>query len=295
MDYIVGNTGLNTYYKASEKYPVFITAKDFEGNGSFAAVPSSFLPDQKGEMKEFPVFGRDDMVKQLISTRKKFTNYKSFAAATMDDIFTAEQLKGALRLSANTSTSCFIRNEGNGTFTMIPLPVQAQISALNGMTVDDFDGDGNLDVVINGNDFGTEVATGRYDALNGLYLKGDGKGGFKPLSILKSGIYLPGNGKALVKLLGNKGSYNLVSSENKGPLKVFQLKKPVKSWRANAFDESATITSNTGSVTKHEFTYGASFLSQSSRFLLLNSNTESVTVTSTDGKTRSIDLNTILK
>ena len=38
-DYIVGNTGLNTFYKASEKYPVYITAKDFDKNGSFDAFP----------------------------------------------------------------------------------------------------------------------------------------------------------------------------------------------------------------------------------------------------------------
>ncbi len=63
------------------------------------------------------------------------------------------------------------------------------------MAVDDFDGDGNLDVIINGNDWGTEVTVGRYDALNGLLLSGDGKGNFTPLSILESGIYIPGNGK----------------------------------------------------------------------------------------------------
>jgi len=44
------------------------------------------------------------------------------------------------------------------------------------MQVDDYDGDGNLDILMNGNDYGTEVSVGRYDALNGLLLKGNGKG-----------------------------------------------------------------------------------------------------------------------
>lgn len=61
------------------------------------------------------------------------------------------------------------------------------------MLVGDYDSDGNLDVLINGNDYGTEVTVGRYDALNGLLLKGDGKGGFKPLTILESGIFIPLN------------------------------------------------------------------------------------------------------
>jgi hypothetical protein len=75
---------------------------------------------------------------------------------------------------------------------------------LDGIVVDDFDGDGNLDVALNGNDYGTEVSTGRYDAFNGLMLKGDGKGGFKPLSIMQSGIYIPGDGKGFVKLQSAK-------------------------------------------------------------------------------------------
>ena len=65
------------------------------------------------------------------------------------------------------------------------------------MAVDDFDGDGNADIVLNTNDYGTDVTVGRYDALNGLMLKGDGKGDFVPQTILQSGIFIPGNGKAL--------------------------------------------------------------------------------------------------
>jgi len=72
---------------------------------------------------------------------------------------------------------------------------------INGMVVDDFDGDGNLDLLINGNDYGTSIGIGRYDAFNGLLLKGDGAGGFIPLSMLQSGINIPGNGKALLNSL----------------------------------------------------------------------------------------------
>ena len=108
---------------------------------------------------------------------------------------------------------------------MQQLPTQAQLSTLCGMSVADFDGDGNLDVVINGNDYGTEVGTGRYDALNGLMMKGDGKGNFTPLSIMQSGIYIPGNGKSLVQLRNNKNECLLAAAENRGPLRVFKLKQ----------------------------------------------------------------------
>jgi hypothetical protein len=142
----------------------------------------------------------------------------------MDQLFTPGQLEGALKLNANNFNSSFCRNEGNGKFTLIPLPFKAQLSALNGMVADDFDGDGNLDVAINTNDYGTDVSIGRYDALNGLLLKGDGKGNFFPQSILQSGIFIPGNGKALIKLRGRNDSYLLAASQNRGPLKIFELK-----------------------------------------------------------------------
>jgi hypothetical protein len=288
MDYIVGNVGENTLYKATEQYPVFITAKDFDNKGSFDAIPSIFLPDVNGKKQEFPAIGREDLLKQMISEKKKFTNYKSYAVATMKDVLSPEQMKGALRVMANTSESVFLRNDGNGKFTMIPLPKQAQVSALNGMLVDDFDGDGNLDVLINGNDFGTDISIGRYDALNGLLLKGDGKGNFTPQSIMQSGIYIPGDGKALVKLKDNKGNYMVAASQNRGPMKIYQLNNKVKNIPLQEGDISAVITAKEGTKTKQEFYYGSSFLSQSGRFLTVADDTKTVQILNNKGQTRSL-------
>ena len=198
IDYIVGNVGLNSFYKASNQYPVRVYGKDFDNNGIYDVIPSLYLADQTGKMQEFPAEGRDELLKQITVMRKKFPTYKSFAVATMKEVLSADERKDALILEANQFKSCFVRNDGSGKFSLHPLPVSAQLSVLNGMSVGDFDGDGNLDVAISGNDYGTEVGSGRYDAMNGLMLKGDGQGDFKAQSILQSGLYIPGNGKALV-------------------------------------------------------------------------------------------------
>lgn len=291
IDYIVGNTGLNTFYKATDKYPVYITAKDFDNNGSYDAIPSVYLKDQDGEMKEFPAQTRDDIVKQMIGMRVKFQNYKSFAVATMDSVITPEMRKGAIRLKANILQSCYLQNNGNGKFTMVPLPIEAQTSQLDGMVVDDFDGDGNLDVAISGNDYGTEVSTGRYDAFNGLMLKGDGKGHFKPLSIQQSGIYIPGDGKALVKLRGAKGNYLLAATQNKDVMKIFELKRAVHTIALKPLDMFATIKYKNGKTGKEEFYNGTSFLSQSGRFFNTDQTMQSVTITDSNGHVRNILLN----
>jgi ASPIC and UnbV/FG-GAP-like repeat len=290
-DYIVGNVGLNTLYQPSDQYPVYCTANDFNNNGAYEVIPSLFLKDQKGELKEFPANGRDDIIERMPALKKRFDDYGKFAGATMDDIFPADKRKGAIRLKANMLQSCYVRNDGGGKFTMIPLPKAAQVSALNGMVADDFDGDGNLDVLINGNDFGTDVSIGRYDALNGLLLKGDGQGGFLPLSILQSGICIPGNGKALVKLRSSAGNYLVASSQYKGPLKLFSLKKTMQSVKINADDISAVINFKNGQIQKEEFYYGSGFLSQSSRFLAIDKNVTAVQITDSKGKVRKISFN----
>jgi len=288
MDYIVGNVGLNTFYKASDQFPVYITAKDFDGNGNFDAIPSLFIKDKDGVMKEFPANTRDDIVKQMISMRRKFQNYNSYATATMDKVVTPEMRQGAVRVKANRMQSCYIQNNGNGKFTMTPLPLEAQTSQLDGMVVDDFDGDGNLDIAISGNDFGTEVGTGRYDAFNGLILKGDGNGHFKPLSLQQSGMYIPGDGKALVKLRGANGAYLLAASQNKDALKIFELKKGVETIKLQPMDMFAIIKYKNGRISKQEFYYGDSFLSQSGRFMKVDSTMASVTITDSFGHVRTV-------
>jgi hypothetical protein len=288
IDYVVGNVGLNTFYRASHEQPVRVYGKDFDNNGIYDMVMSLYLPDQKGHMREFPAMGREDLLKQMNSMRKKFPSYRSFATATMDEVLTPEQRKGATILEANQLRSCLFRNDGGGKFTLMPLPAQAQFSLIDGMVADDVDGDGNLDLVVNANDYGTEVGTGRYDAMNGLVLKGDGKGQFTPLSILESGVYFPGNGKALVKLRGAAGNYLLVAGQNRGPLKVLRMNN--KPWIVPVRDSetSARIYYKNGAERKEEFYEGASFLSQSGRFLSLDNDVRYVEIQDQHGASRKV-------
>jgi hypothetical protein len=278
IDYVVGNLGRNSYFRADEKMPVAITAADFDKNGTLDAIPSLYLPDREGKKKEFPEPTRDDLVKQMVSMRTIFQNYKLYATAGMDKVLTAEQQKSALRVEANYFSSSYLRNDGAGKFTVSNLPVEAQLSVLNGMVVEDFDNDGNLDIVINGNDYGTEVSVGRYDALNGLFLKGDGKGGFRPLTILQSGIYLPGNGKAMVRLSNAKGHTLLAASENRGPLKIYESKQPNKMIPVTAADMAALIKFKNGTIRHQELYHGSSFLSQSTRSISVSPLVESVEI-----------------
>ena len=294
IDYIAGNLGLNSFFRASDTRPVKIYAKDFDGNGSFDAIPSLFLLNnlqKDAAWYEFPAHGRDDMIKQILGTRRDFQNYKSYAMATMDKILPEAKRKEAIKLSANFMSSAYLQNEGNGHFTIKPLPLMAQLSVLNGMVTDDFDGDGNLDIAFTTNDYGTDPTLGRYDALNGLVLQGDGKGGFTPLPILESGIFISGNGKGLVKLKSAGNNYLLVSTQNNGPVQVFKNRQAVKMIPAAADDAFAVFTFKDGKKQKVECYYGVSFLSQSSRFFSVPGNVKLCSITDTKGKARDVLIN----
>jgi hypothetical protein len=290
MDYIVGNLGENSFYRASNEFPVSIYGKDFDKNNSYDAIVTLYLKNQHGVKKEFPAENRDDIVEQLPTLKKKFLTYKSFGEAEFKDIFSKDELKDALVLHANNFKSCLLKNKGNGKFEMIPLPVAAQLAPLYGMVADDFNGDGNLDVAICGNDFGTEVTNGRYDALNGLVLLGDGKGNFTPQTILQSGLFIPGDAKAMVKLKGSNNTYLLAATQNRGPLKIFSHKPtnqqliPLK-----PDDKFIRVTLANGQVRKEEIYHGSSFLSQSSLFTVRNPSIKKIEIVNNRGETRIAD------
>ena len=233
---------------------------------------------------------RDDMTKQIISFKAKYQNYKSYATVPFSEMFSKDDMKDALILQANDFNNSYIKNEGGGKFTMNTLPLSTQYSCINGMLAEDFDGDGNLDILINGNDYGTEVAVGRYDACNGIFLKGNGKWGFSPESILQSGWFVPGNGKALIKLRNPGGKVLVAASQNKGPLKVFSLRKNIITIELKPLDVSARIIYKNGKSRMANIDYGSSFLSQSGRFLNIDSGVSSIEIKNSAGNIRTIKM-----
>lgn len=269
IDFIAGNEGLNTPLQADARHPIGIYAKDFDQNGTYDAVPTVFWPDSGGVLREFPVDSRDRMIKQLYGMRRQFPTYKSYASATIHDLFTPEQLKGALQYHATELRSCYLENLGHDKFKVIPLPMKAQVAPLFGMVAEDVDEDGNLDLVCTGNDYGNRVLVGRLDALYGLVLKGDGSGHFHAQSLLKSGIYIPGDGKSLVRLLGKAHQSLLAASQNQGPLKVFALNRNRPAYQAQPQDAYVMFHFKDGRVQRQDLDYGSSFQSASGRFVSL--------------------------
>ncbi|MEO6548760.1 MAG: VCBS repeat-containing protein [Ferruginibacter sp.] len=288
IDYIAGNLGKNSFYRATDDHPVRIYAKDFDKNQSLDIITTIYLPDEKGKLKEFPAQTRDDQVEQIPALKKKFLTYKEFGNATITDIFDNGDLNGALKLQANHFENSYVENLGNGKFQLHPLPVMAQIAPLYAMVVDDFNHDGNIDVAINGNDYGTEPGNGRYDGFNGLVMLGDGKGGFKTLSIEQSGIFIPGDGRALIKCRSSDNGYLLAASQNNGPVKIFSAKAKQKIIPLLPNDSYWIYTLKNDKKRKEERYTGSSFLSQSTSFVTIDNTISSIEITNKKGEKRRV-------
>ncbi|WPP53471.1 VCBS repeat-containing protein [Catalinimonas niigatensis] len=291
-DYIAGNLGLNTPNRASEEQPLSIYAKDFDNNEGYDAVLFKYIKNKEGAAQSYPVHSRDDMISQMVVMKRNFPFYKNYGRATLDSVFTAEQLEEAVVYHATHMESSYVENLGNGKFKIRPLPMEAQIAPLYGMLAQDIDKDGLLDILAVGNDYGTDVATGRYDALNGLYLKGDGKGNFQAVELMSSGWYVPGDAKALAELRGKNGESIYLTTQNQDSLLVMTEKQlsqsPIVS--LEPLDAWAEAEMADGSRCRMEFYYGATYLSQSTRKLKLSPQIVSLTIYNFNGESRKLDL-----
>ncbi len=207
-DFIVGNLGLNYKYKASKEEPFEVYCDDFDGNGKLDIVLSYY---EHGI--SFPVRGRSCSSEQIPSLKEKFPSYEEFGNSNLTNIY-GESLKTAFNLKAKTFSSAYIENLGGGKFNIKPLPKIAQISSINDILIDDYDNDGNKDLLISGNLYTSEIETPRNDAGTGLFLKGNGKGRFTPVSIKESGFFTPNDVKDLKKIQIGDKQIILVANNN---------------------------------------------------------------------------------
>ena len=297
IDYVAGNLGLNSSFKASPAEPVTIFASDLDGSGGLDPMIFGYMKAEDGTKKPFPVHTRDDMISQLISIRHRYPTYKTYGRASMDDLLSKQDQENAIKLMANDFHSSYIENKGNGKFSIKPLPLEAQVAPVYGMVGDDVDGDGNLDLLLIGNDYGMEPISGRHDAFIGLCLVGDGKGNFSSMPLAKSGFIVKGDAKGLATVHTANGEDVLLATQNQDSLLVFRNTRRMEgdgtNWiKLNPDDFFADIMYKDNRKRRVEFYYGSTYLAQSSRSLALDKEIVKVVITDFKGNKREV-LNTL--
>jgi enediyne biosynthesis protein E4 len=194
-DLVIGNQGLNTQCRASEKEPAELYYKDFDDNGSVDPIFCFYIGG-----RSYPYVTRDELLDQMSIMRTRFKDYKSYADATLTDIFTPEELQGATHLQANyLQTALFIQGT-DGKFQEKPLPLEAQTSPVFTITSLDYDEDGNDDLLLCGNINKARLRFGKYAANYGVLLKGEGNGNFTYVPQRISGLQLRGDVRSVVRI-----------------------------------------------------------------------------------------------
>jgi len=270
-DYIAGNFGQNIYFKCSDAEPVTLYAKDFDGNGLYDPFISCMLRDSTGERHEYFYHTRDDMVKQLVMIRQKFQTYGQFGAATVDKVFSQEELKGAQILKANWMYTSMVENLGKGKFRITALPVEAQLAPVYGLLPYDVDRDGFEDLMMVGNDYGMELLQGRADALNGQVLHNERGNGFRPLTMPVSGFHVPGDARALGRIISGNREL-IMATQNRDSVRIFSIPGAAeqKVVRVSPSETFAVITLEDGSTFRKEFRHGSTFVTQDSRSIVFD-------------------------
>ncbi len=284
MDYVAGNLGLNTQYKVSQNEPMRIIAKDFDMNGSLDPVCTYYV-----QGKSYPIYHRNLLLEQIPSLKNRFKTYESYARATIDDIFPAGSLKDAYIRDCRFFESAYIENLGNGSFRIHPLPVEAQISPVFGILSGDYNNDGNMDVVLTGNSYSSNIYTGQYDASIGLFLAGNGKGDFSPVPGRESGFFVSGDAKGMAELTMKDGSSLLLIAQNADSLRAVKSIGPRQNIiKLENDDVKAELTFKNGAKEYREFYYGSGYLSGSSRVCKVPPGVVSIIFTSYKGDSRRI-------
>ena len=216
IDFIVGNHGLNSRFKASVDEPISCYINDFDNNGSIEQIVSIY-----NEGKSYPLVLRHDLIKQLPHLKKKYVYYNNYKGQTIKDIFTTEELKNSIVHEVTMLESVMLINNGKGLFKIKPLPKETQFAPIYGISVSDFDKDGVMDLVLGGNLYNVKPEIGSYDASYGQFLKGNGNGDFTVYSMGESGLFLDGEIRDL-KIIKHKQNNLLLVSKNNSTVDFYQ-------------------------------------------------------------------------
>jgi hypothetical protein len=213
LDLVAGNIGLGFPYRPTAAEPFELYVADFDADGSIDAVPAYH---EDGRL--LPWYGRTRMDRAVDGIEERYPTYDAFAGETLDGILGSASLRSATRLTVTALATTYLENAGGGRFIARPLPRAAQVSAVTGIVTADFDGDGALDLVIAGNLDGLDESVPRLDGGAGLFLRGDGQGGFEPVQPHASGLWLTGEVVRLVSVRIGGGRAALVAALGNGRL-----------------------------------------------------------------------------
>ncbi|MCB0636223.1 MAG: VCBS repeat-containing protein [Lewinella sp.] len=287
-DYAVGNVGRNTYFRSSPAHPLRLHYADFDQNGAVDPIYSIFEEDDY-----YPLAALDLLTTQLPVLKKQILHYHTYARSNTDEVLGILNAPDMQTLICEHQSSILLENTGDGQFTMHELPLMVQVAPVKGILIEDLNLDGRPDLLLVGNEYNTEVVSGKLDASPGFTLINEGDFQFRLLPAGQSGLRNTGDTRAVVDVALADGSQLLLVSKNNGPLESYLLQAadPARRLAFRQDELSASVEYEDGRREKLEYHLGAGYLSQCSRAIRLSTQaTRIVFYDHLGATTRTIDL-----
>ncbi len=215
-DLILGNQGSNLHYKATTENPMKMWINDYDNNGTLEQIVT-----QSQDGKDYPLHQKQEMTRQISALKKQNIKASVYAIKTISELFPKTVFEKSIMKQSVISESVIAVNEGGGKFTIKKLPSRVQLSCVCGIVCSDVNGDGNLDLIMAGNNFEFKPQYSRLDANYGNVLLGDGKMGFEWQDYNTSGFFVRNEVKHLNQFKDSKGKKFLITAINDNKPKVF--------------------------------------------------------------------------
>ncbi|HEY9154617.1 MAG TPA: FG-GAP-like repeat-containing protein, partial [Opitutaceae bacterium] len=209
-DFVAGNVGLNTPYRASPEEPALLYY------GAFApGVGQIALETETEADRVYPRMTRGELAEKIPSILRKFPRNDDYARATIQELFTPERIAKARKYEATEFRSGVFLSQPDGTYRFVPFPRIAQISPFESVVAGDLDGDGFADVYALQNSFAPLPAVGHFDGGLSQLFRGDGHGNFAIVTPKESELLVPDDARGLVELpMGRAGCPGFIATRD---------------------------------------------------------------------------------
>jgi hypothetical protein len=210
-DFVVGNQGLNTFFKPDDRMYV----NDFDANGSIEQIFCTMVGG-----KYFPLVDKDELLSQLPALKKDLLYYRDYGRRSIDELFPAPVLEKSAIFQVKLLSSLLLLSD-SGRYKKVVLPLEAQYSPIYALSVEDFDHDGIDDLLAGGNQYLVKPQFGRYDASHGWFFKGVLNGA---RFSFKSGIDLNVKGQIRdIEILKDKGVTYVLFAKYDDKLEIYKV------------------------------------------------------------------------
>ncbi|WP_019669020.1 FG-GAP-like repeat-containing protein [Eudoraea adriatica] len=217
-DLILGNQGKNLHYKPKENRPMKMWVNDFDDNGTIEQIVT-----QNIDGKDLPIHQKKDLTAQMVALKKQNLKASEYSTKALSELFPKEVFENSIMKKSAISESVIAVNEGGGNFRIIKLPSRSQLSCICGITCTDVNNDGNIDLILGGNNFEFRPQYSRLDGNYGNVLLGDGALGFEWQDYETSGFFIKDEIKHLKQFKDKTGKTFLIVAINENKPKIFEL------------------------------------------------------------------------